>query len=245
MLERMGVMYAKSLSATVVCVILVFGVAAGEVKTDPANFAALVKSAVSEKLETELSGPGKWVESVDVALPGKSRKGDFDSMSVAVQSVSPSGDRAFVTVSFKKDGKLTSRINLSAAIKLSVDAFVAARDLKRGMEITQADIRAERIPAGPWFEKYAGKIEDLLGKQVDRNVKEGSPIRLDQVARPKMVASGDSVTIIAQKGTLKISASGKARQDGELGEWIKVSNVDSSKTLTARVTGPGEVLVEF
>jgi flagella basal body P-ring formation protein FlgA len=238
-------MYAKGLSAVVVCAILAFGVAGGEVKTDPANFAASVKSAVREKLETELSGPGKCVESVDVSMPEKFKKADFDSMSVDVQSVSPSGDRAFVTVSFKKDGKLISRLNLSAALKLSVDTYVAARDLKRGMEITQADVRAERAPAGPWFEKYAVKAEDLLGKRVDRNLKEGSPIRLDQVARPKMVTSGDAVTITAKKGSLVISASGKARQDGEMGELIKVSNVDSSKILTVKVTGPGEVLVEF
>lgn len=238
-------MCAKSLSAALVYAILAFGVAGGEVKADPANFAAVVKSAVREKLETELSGPGKWVESVDVALPEKIKKDDFDSMSVAVQSVSPSGDRAFVTVSFKKDGKLISRLNLSAALKLSVDTFVATHDLKRGVEITQADIRAERAPAGSWYEKYAIKAEDLLGKHVNRNIKEGTPIRLDQVARPKMVSVGDSVTIIAKKGSLTISASGKAKQDGELGELIKVSNIDSSKTLTAKVTGHGEVLVEF
>lgn len=238
-------MYAKSLPAAVVCAVLAFGVAAGEIKTDPANFAAVVKSAVREKLEAELSGPGKWVESVDVAMPEKIKKDDFDSMSVAVQSVSPSGDRAFVTVSFKKDGKLISRVNLSAALKLSVDTYVASHDLKRGTQITQANIRAERAPAGPWFEKYAVNAEDLLGKHVDRNIKQGTPIRLDQVARPKMVSVGDSVTIIAKKGSLMISASGKAKQDGELGELIKVSNIDSSKTLTARVTGHGEVLVEF
>lgn len=238
-------MGVKSLSAAVVCAILVFGVAAGEVKTGPANFAVVVKSAIREKLETELSKPGRQVESVDVAMPEKLKQEDFDSVDVALQSVSPSGDRAFVTVSFKKNGKLTSRLNISAALKLSVDTYVATRDLKRGMEITATDVRAERTQAGPWFEKYAVRLDDLLGKQVDRNVKEGTPIRLDQVARPKMVKSGDSVTIIAQKGSLTISASGKARQDGELGEWIKVSNMDSSKALTAKVTGPGEVLVEF
>lgn len=238
-------MSVRSLPAAVVCAILAFGVADGEVKTDPANFAATIKSAVKEKLQAELSGPGRQVESVDVAMPEKLRRDDFDSISVDVQSVSPSGDRAFVTVSLKRSGRLASRLNLSAALKLSVDACVAARDLKRGMEITSADVRMERVTAGPWFEKYATKTEDLLGKLVDGNVREGSPIRLDHVARPKMVNSGDSVTIIAERGPLRISASGKARQDGELGEWIKVTNVDSSKSLTAKVTGPGEVSVEF
>jgi flagella basal body P-ring formation protein FlgA len=241
----MSVMGVKSLSAAVICVVLAFGVAGAEVKTDQANFAASIKSAVKEKLETELSGPGKQLESATVALPEKLRQDDFDSMAVDVQSISPSGDRAFVTVLFKKNGKLISRLNLSAALKLSVETYVATRELKRGMEITAADVRAERIPAGPWFERYAVKLEDLLGKQVDGNVKEGSPIRLDHVARPKMVNSGDSITIVAQKGPLIVSAHGTARQDGELGEWIKVTNVDSSKTLTARVTGPGEVSVEF
>ncbi|MBF0633405.1 MAG: flagellar basal body P-ring formation protein FlgA [Nitrospinae bacterium] len=238
-------MDVKSLTVAVVCALLALGVAEAVVKPDPANFAAVVKSAVREKLDAELSKPGRVLESVDVAMPEKLKQEDFESMDVVLQSLSPSGDRAFVTVLFKKNGKLASRLNLSAALKISVDTFVAARDLKRGMDITANDVRAERAPAGPWFEKYAVNLEDLVGKQMDRNIKEGTPIRLDQVSRPKMVNSGDSVTIVAQKGSLKISASGKARQDGELGEWIKVSNADSSKILTAKVTGPGEVSVEF
>lgn len=239
-------MAVASVWAAVLSAILAVGSAGAEVKSNPANFAAQIVSAVRDKVMYEMSAPGKEVESVDVSLPEKlKRPDDYDAMEVDIQSVSPSGDRVFVTVSFRKNKRVIARHNLSAEIKLTLDAYVATRELKRGMTLAAGDVRLERVPAGPWFEKYVADLDDLLGKQVERNLKEGTPIRLDHVSRPKMVNSGDSVMIIAEKGALRITAPGKARQDGELGEWIKVINVDSSKALTAKVTGPGEVSVEF
>jgi hypothetical protein len=46
-------------------------------------------------------------------------------------------------------------------------------------------------------------------------------------------------------GGLKVSAVGEAQQAGKLGQTILVQNIDSKKTLSARVTGSGTVEVDL
>ncbi len=48
-----------------------------------------------------------------------------------------------------------------------------------------------------------------------------------------------------QMGGLNVTAAGEAQQDGRLGQTILVQNVESKKTVTARVTGPGTVEIEL
>ncbi|HEB71386.1 MAG TPA: flagellar basal body P-ring formation protein FlgA, partial [Nitrospirae bacterium] len=81
--------------------------------------------------------------------------------------------------------------------------------------------------------------------QAVRNIRAGAILRLNQLSWPKMVSAGDVVSIIAKSGHMVITVTGEARQDGDRGEWIKVTNTESKKTFSARVTGPGEVKVEF
>jgi hypothetical protein len=53
------------------------------------------------------------------------------------------------------------------------------------------------------------------------------------------------VMMQVQMGGLNVTAAGEAQQDGRLGQTILVQNVESKKTVTARVTGPGTVEIEL
>jgi flagella basal body P-ring formation protein FlgA len=46
-------------------------------------------------------------------------------------------------------------------------------------------------------------------------------------------------------GGLRVTAAGEAQQAGRLGQTIPVQNVDSKKTLSARVVGPGAVEIDL
>ena len=53
------------------------------------------------------------------------------------------------------------------------------------------------------------------------------------------------VEIQVNSGGIKASAVGEAQQAGKLGQTILVQNIDSKKTISARVTGPGTVEVDL
>jgi len=53
------------------------------------------------------------------------------------------------------------------------------------------------------------------------------------------------VEIQVNTGGIKVSAVGEAQQAGKLGQTILVQNIDSKKTISARVTGPARVEVDL
>jgi hypothetical protein len=66
-----------------------------------------------------------------------------------------------------------------------------------------------------------------------------------KAADPVVVKAGQRVTMTAQSGVMKVQASGEAMQDGRVGQPIKVINVESKKTITGTVSGPGAVDIEL
>lgn len=60
-----------------------------------------------------------------------------------------------------------------------------------------------------------------------------------------LVRAKQRVEIQVNSGGIKASAVGEAQQAGKLGQTILVQNIDSKKTISARVTGPATVEVDL
>jgi hypothetical protein len=60
-----------------------------------------------------------------------------------------------------------------------------------------------------------------------------------------LVKPRQRVEVQVNSGGLKVTAVGEAQQPGKLGQTILVQNIDSKKTISARVTGPGTVEVDL
>jgi flagella basal body P-ring formation protein FlgA len=65
------------------------------------------------------------------------------------------------------------------------------------------------------------------------------------ISLPPLVKRGDIVKIVANTGIMTITATGMVKQKGRKGEMVRVMNTDSNRIVTARVTGPGAVEVDF
>ena len=62
---------------------------------------------------------------------------------------------------------------------------------------------------------------------------------------PVLVRTGEPVVIEVVSGAIRVEALGRARQSGKLGDVIRVENVDSRKTITARVVDKGVVRLDL
>jgi flagella basal body P-ring formation protein FlgA len=148
------------------------------------------------------------------------------------------------TVFFKVDGKEAGRVRVTAQIDLQVKALLAARDLLRGHILSEEDLTESLAP----FAKAKGALTQIsqgLGQTLKVSVRAGNPIHDRDLEKTFMVNKGETVTIIAQSGGLKVTALGQAKESGALGQTISVMNLDSKKTVSARVIGPGQVEVAF
>lgn len=105
----------------------------------------------------------------------------------------------------------------------------------QNVEVVQMDVNRLRNTT---FKDTAS----VLGARVKRRLRSGQPITPNQLC---YVCKGDNIVISASLSGLEIKTAGIAQQDGNLGDTIRVRNVNSNKTLSARVAGIGRVAVRI
>ena len=86
---------------------------------------------------------------------------------------------------------------------------------------------------------------DLVGKTAASRLAPGNPIRSGTVAAPVVVKQGDDVFVRCLVGGLVISLKAEARADGAAGELVPMRKMNERSTFLARVTGPGEAVVDL
>ena len=60
---------------------------------------------------------------------------------------------------------------------------------------------------------------------------------------PQMVSRGELVTMVFDQNGMRLTAKGRALEDGTMGQSIKVSNTGSNRTIEGRVTGSKQITV--
>lgn len=106
-------------------------------------------------------------------------------------------------------------------------------------DITVANVRADRVGDGAVTDPYA-----LVGKQARRQIKEGEPVRANQLQTQVLVSRGDEVVIFYALKTMNLTAKGKALEAGGQGDMIRILNTKSNRTLLAKVVQPHQVVVD-
>jgi len=123
-------------------------------------------------------------------------------------------------------------------------AVVTTRQIERGEIIGPNDVKVESrdVMARPRGDGFTTAAE-ALGKRARRVLLSGMSVGASCVEAEKLVTRGARVSIIACLPGLVVRGSGEAFDAGEMGESIRVRNLDSKRIITARVTGAGEVSV--
>jgi hypothetical protein len=76
--------------------------------------------------------------------------------------------------------------------------------------------------------------------------KEGGVIsKQEKVDDPVLIKPRDVVRLVAQIGSVRVTALGEALQDGRAGQMIRVRNTNSNKIVTGRVLDRNHVAVEY
>ena len=84
---------------------------------------------------------------------------------------------------------------------------------------------------------------EVVGARVTRALDAGTVVTSDVLAVLPAVKSGQQVRIRASVDGIVAYGVAVAAEQGRIGEVIKVVNPDSKRTLSGRVTAPGEVEV--
>ena len=133
--------------------------------------------------------------------------------------------------------RVTARVVYKTAVP------VLNRPLSPGELITAQDIgqmKMRRDSVGPDVVLDASQ---LVGKTPRRPLRAEQPIRTGDVQAPVVIHKGDLVTIVLETPTMRLTAQGKAVEDGSMGAAIQIANTQSKRIIDAVVTGPDSVAV--
>lgn len=137
------------------------------------------------------------------------------------------------------------KIHVAAHIDGEVNALIARYPIPRGTMIQNTDLEFVLRRYSQLNHGYYGSANLLKNMEAKRNIKAGQVLTPNIVKAQKLVLRGQHITIIAQSGPLQLRAKGKALMDGQQGQTIKVTNLNSKKLIYARVISAGIVEVNF
>lgn len=150
-----------------------------------------------------------------------------------------------LTVNFFVDGRQVRNVPLSGKVTVKQEVVKASRKIRPGQIISNDDVQLEHEQSSQMQRDTLTDPEEAVGKKAVRSIQAGRPITAQMLENPPAVKKGTRVLIIAGNQMIRVSASGKAVEDGQLGEEVRVMNLSSGKEIHATVKGPGVVEVAF
>jgi flagellar basal body P-ring formation protein FlgA len=150
---------------------------------------------------------------------------------------------------------------LSAMVAAPPDDAAAPRERVTGRLIRMTTLPVLKRPLAPGETIRADDLEglvvradgvgpdvvtdrrELIGKAPRRSLHAHEALRAGDVQPPIVVRRGDLVTIVLETATLRLTAQGKALEDGGAAATIRVANTKSDRVIDAAVIGPNLVAV--
>lgn len=189
---------------------------------------ALLRGAIEARYGAAL-GEGELHLSLTRHTPG-----DFEL--VETVNIDPAS-RRFAAI--LRGGDRRERVEGSFWTEVAV--AVPSRRIAPGEIITEADLSLMPMRTDQLGQRSLTSMTDLVGMQAKRVLSPGRPVPASSITGEALVQRNKPVTLEYRSGPLLVTARGRALADGAKGDQVRVQNLDSNRTLTATVTGPGTV----
>lgn len=118
---------------------------------------------------------------------------------------------------------------------------VAGRTIRKGQQITNADIKWMELSLRLLGSDVIEHPDQMVGLAAKRNIRQNRPFKRSDLRTPIMIAKGSMVRVTLNSGGLSLSGTGRALEDGSLGESIRIMNMQSKRALDAKVIAPDHV----
>jgi flagella basal body P-ring formation protein FlgA len=155
-----------------------------------------------------------------------------------------SSDRVTFTVRLWSDGVVASSGQISLRPMVCARTAVLGRDVERGEPIGERDFTVTRQWLPPLQAALTCDPVGAVGRLACKRLKAGETLRDKNVRRPTIIERGDRVMVRCLVGGVVISLQAEACGDGAAGEAIEFRKLGERDTFLARVTGPGEAVLD-
>lgn len=132
-------------------------------------------------------------------------------------------------------------VHVPAQVMIYRHIPVAARAITRGEYLNESHLTNNLVNVSSIRQGYALNPALIVGKEAKRNIGQGEAFKTSSLDAPTAIKRGETVTLQAQAGGIKVISSGIALADGRLGQKIRVRNSSSERVVTGVVLNQGLV----
>ena len=134
-------------------------------------------------------------------------------------------------------------LDVSGTIEMMIEAPHLVGSLTAGSVLGVQDIEMRPVPLRYAEASGVARIEDLLGKALNRQSREGMMLKATDVSVPLLIGKNDLVTIYYRKGPLTLTVKGQAVTGASQGSPLQVLNLMSKRVVGATALAAGAVEV--
>ena len=144
-----------------------------------------------------------------------------------------------------RNSQYLKTLNVNTRIRTFQNVVVSKTKLGRFTIVSPEDLQLARLETTSLTKKTFSSLKEMSGLRTTRLIQTGDVITENLVERLPVIARGGAVDIRFKRGFLEITTPGIARQDGKIGDEIRVKCVESKKSYTAKVIDAKTVLVNL
>ncbi len=149
-----------------------------------------------------------------------------------------------VSVEAWVDGSLIRTLSVPVKVTGLVEVLVASRPIARHAMLGPADVRLEPREVGGGQEPLRD-LQSIDGLRALRPIHQGEVILSTLLEQPPLVRRGDLVRLTIEGRGLRAMAQGEAREEGKMGQVIRVRNLSSGREVYGQVDAERSVRVPF
>jgi flagellar basal body P-ring formation protein FlgA len=153
--------------------------------------------------------------------------------------------RVYFLCLIKMAGETKKRLRLYADVKVSYDVYRPILSLKMGHVLQPGDVELTQLKSDHMLRNIISDETDIIGHRLIRNLEEGETILAHMIQKVPLVKNGDRILIVANKGSLRVTAPGVVRQNGFKNDTVRVENLQSRKIILGTVIDSRTVQINF
>ena len=142
-------------------------------------------------------------------------------------------------------GRTVKKYPVSLKIKVYKEVLVALNTVDRGSLLNPANFELVKREITMLRESPVDSFDELINQQAARVIGKNSILTWNEKEPVPAIKQGDIITITLQADSFHITARGRARKSGGVGETIPVVNLSSLKEIDAVVIDSNTVAVEY
>lgn len=165
------------------------------------------------------------------------------SVSIETVSFAPSTGRFSATVAAPANDPSAQRMRIAGRVYQLESLPVLNKRMGRSDIIKKSDVEWIKVRTRNIRSEVIRDPAELIGQSPRRIIQSGAAVRKNEVQRPVLVPKRSLVTVLHQTPLMRLTARGRALEDGGMGDIIRIANATSKKVIEAEVTGFNRVTV--